>query len=170
MKIYIENYNPSKLIKKLDKLDTYFLCKKDIVEIYCDDGMYLIDQNNCYKLNVSNENVVNKSINGINFIIDESDVKKTDAYQIPPQHISINITKFYYGLPNANNLKNQNQNLINLVIEGVKNMKPNYDNNYSENKYDNFLPNNFYIEVFIKENIDTILQKEIINVFLSLLN
>ena len=72
MKIYIENYNPSKLIKKLDKLDTHFLCKKDIVEIYCDDGMYLIDQNNCYKLNVSNENVVNKSINGINFIIDEN--------------------------------------------------------------------------------------------------
>jgi len=170
MKIYIENYNPSKLIKKLDKLDTYFLCKKDIVEIYCDDGMYLIDQNNCYKLNVSNENVVNKSINGINFIIDKSDVKKTDAYQIPPQHISINITKFYYGLPNANQFKNQNQNMINLVIEGVKNMKPNYDNNYDESKYDNFLLNNFYIEVFFKENIDTILQKEIINVFLSLLN
>ena len=170
MKIYIENYNPSKLIKKLEKIDTYFLCKKDIVELYCDDGMYLIDQNNCYKLNVSNENVVNKSINGINFIIDESVVKKTDAYQIPPEHISINITKFYYGLPNANSFKNQNQNLINLVIEGVKNMKPNYDNNYGENKYDNFLPNNFYIEVFMKENIDTILQKEIINVFLSLLN
>ena len=52
-------------------------------------------------------------------------------------------------------------------------MKPNYDNNYNnygENKYENFSPNNFYIEVFMKENIDVILQKEIINVFLSLLN
>ena len=170
MKIYIENYNPSKLIQKLDKLDTYFLCKKDIVELYCDDGMYLIDQNSCYKLNVSNENVVNKTLNGVKLVIDESDVKKTDAYQIPTEHISINITKFYYGLPNANQLKNQNQNMINLVIEGVKNMKPNYDNNYGENKYENFMPNNFYFEVFIRENIDVILQKEIINVFLSLLN
>ena len=50
-------------------------------------------------------------------------------------------------------------------------MKPNYDNNYDTvNRYDNFVPNNFYFEVFVKEPIDTILQKEIINVFLSLLN
>jgi hypothetical protein len=171
MKIYIENYNPSKLIKKLDNLDTYFLSKKEIVEIYCDEGIYLIDHNNCYKRIISNENVVNKSLNGINYIIDETDITNTDVSQIPPDHISINITKFYFGLPNANNLKNQNQNMINLVIEGVKNMKPNYDNNYdAQNKYENFLPNNFYFEVFYKENIDVILQKEILNVFLSLLN
>uniref|UniRef100_A0A6C0IFC7 Uncharacterized protein n=1 Tax=viral metagenome TaxID=1070528 RepID=A0A6C0IFC7_9ZZZZ len=171
MKIYIENYNPIKLIKKFDKLDTYFLSKKDIVEIYCDEGIYLIDHNNCYKRIISNENVVNKSLNGVNYIIDETDIKNTDVSQIPPDHISINITKFYFGLPNANNLKNQNQNLINLVIEGVKNMKPNYDNNYdTQNKYENFLPNNFYFEVFYTENIDVILHKEILNVFLSLLN
>lgn len=171
MKIYIENYNPSKLIKKLDNLDTYFLSKKEIVEIYCDEGIYLIDYNNCYKRIISNENVVIKSLNGINYIIDETDIRNTDVSQIPPEHISINIIKFYFGLPNANNLKNQNQNMINLVIEGVKNMKPNYDNNYdSQNKYENFMPNNFYFEVFYKENIDVILQKEILNVFLSLLN
>jgi hypothetical protein len=170
MKIYIENYNPNKLIKKLDKLDTYFLMKKDIVEIYCDEGIYIIDNNNCYKRNISNENIVNKTVNGVNYVIDETVITNENVYQIPPDHISINITKFYYGLPNANQFKNQNQNMINLVIEGVKNMKPNYDNNYDESKYDNFLLNNFYIEVFFKENIDTILQKEIINVFLSLLN
>jgi len=170
MKIYIENYNPNKLIKKLDKLDTYFLIKKDIVEIYCDEGIYIIDNNNCYKRNISNENIVNKTVNGVNYVIDETVITNENVYQIPPDHISINITKFYYGLPNANQFKNQNQNMINLVIEGVKNMKPNYDNNYDESKYDNFLLNNFYIEVFFKENIDTILQKEIINVFLSLLN
>ena len=174
MKIYIENYNPNKLIKKLDKLETYFLMKKDIVEIYCDEGIYIIDNNNCYKRNISNENIVNKTVNGVNYVIDETVITNENVYQIPPDHISINITKFYYGLPNANQFKNQNQNMINLVIEGVKNMKPNYDNkydnNYDESKYDNFLLNNFYIEVFFKENIDTILQKEIINVFLSLLN
>ena len=173
MKIYIENYNPNKLIKKLDKLETYFLMKKDIVEIYCDEGIYIIDNNNCYKRNISNENIVNKTVNGVNYVIDETVITNENVYQIPPDHISINITKFYYGLPNANNLKNQNQNLINLVIEGIKNMKPNYDNNYNnygENKYENFSPNNFYIEVFMKENIDVNLQKEIINVFLSLLN
>jgi len=170
MKIYIENYNPNKLMKKLDKLETYFLMKKDIVEIYCDEGIYIIDNNNCYKRNISNENIVNKTVNGVNYVIDETVITNENVYQIPPDHISINITKFYYGLPNANQFKNQNQNMINLVIEGVKNMKPNYDNNYDESKYDNFLLNNFYIEVFFKENIDTILQKEIINVFLSLLN
>ena len=174
MKIYIENYNPNKLMKKLDKLDTYFLIKKDIVEIYCDEGIYMIDNNNCYKRNISNENIVNKTVNGINYVIDETVITNENVYQIPTDHVSINITKFYYGLPNANQFKNQNQNMINLVIEGVKNMKPNYDNkydnNYDESKYDNFLLNNFYIEVFFKENIDTILQKEIINVFLSLLN
>ena len=174
MKIYIENYNPNKLMKKLDKLDTYFLIKKDIVEIYCDEGIYMIDNNNCYKRNISNENIVNKTVNGINYVIDETVITNENVYQIPTDHVSINITKFYYGLPNANQFKNQNQNMINLVIEGVKNMKPNYDNkydnNYDESKYDNFLLNNFYIEVFFKEDIDIILQKEIINVFLSLLN
>jgi len=171
MKIYIENYNPCKLMKKLEKLDTYFLCKKDIVEIYCDEGIYIIDNNNCYKRIILNENVVRKSLNDVNYLVDETDVTNTSVYQIPPDHLSINTTKFYYGLPNANQLKNQNQNMINLVIEGVKNMKPNYDNNYdSKNKYENFLLNNFYFEVFYKENIDIILQKEIINVFLSLLN
>ena len=171
MKIYIENYNPNKLMKKLDKLETYFLMKKDIVEIYCDEGIYLINHNNCYKFIVSNENIVNKTLNGVNYVIDESYITKTHAYQIPYDHISINITKIYYGLPYKNNLKNQNQNLIYLVVEGVKNMKPNYDNNYdTTNRYENFVPNNFYFEVFVKEPIDTILQKEIMNVFLSLLN
>ena len=108
MKIYIENYNPIKLIKKFDKLDTYFLSKKDIVEIYCDDGIYLIDHNNCYKRIISNENVVNKSLNGVDYIIDETDIRNIDVSQIPPDHISINITKFYFGLPNANNLKKKN--------------------------------------------------------------
>ena len=122
-------------------------------------------------LESTNENIVNKTLNGVNYVIDESYITKTHAYQIPYDHISINITKIYYGLPYKNNLKNQNQNLIYLVVEGVKNMKPNYDNNYdTTNRYENFVPNNFYFEVFVKEPIDTILQKEIINVFLSLLN
>ena len=171
MKIYIENYNPSKIITKMEKLDTYFISKQEVVEIYCDEGIYLINHNNCYKFIVSNENIVNKTLNGVNYVIDESYITKTHAYQIPYDHISINITKIYYGLPYKNNLKNQNQNLIYLVVEGVKNMKPNYDNNYdTTNRYENFVPNNFYFEVFVKEPIDTILQKEIINVFLSLLN
>ena len=171
MKIYIENYHPSKLIKKMENLDTYFISKQEVVEIYCDEGIYLINHNNCYKFIVSNENIVNKTLNGVNYVIDESYITKTHAYQIPYDHISINITKIYYGLPYKNNLKNQNQNLIYLVVEGVKNMKPNYDNNYdTTNRYENFVPNNFYFEVFVKEPIDTILQKEIMNVFLSLLN
>ena len=171
MKIYIENYNPSKIITKMEKLDTYFISKQEVVEIYCDEGIYLINHNNCYKFIVSNENIVNKTLNGVNYVIDESYITKTHAYQIPYDHISINITKIYYGLPYKNNLKNQNQNLIYLVVEGVKNMKPNYDNNYDTTKrYENFVPNNFYFEVFVKEPIDTILQKEIMNVFLSLLN
>ena len=171
MKIYIENYNPSKIITKMEKLDTYFISKQEVVEIYCDEGIYLINHNNCYKFIVSNENIVNKTLNGVHYVIDESYITKTHAYQIPYDHISINITKIYYGLPYKNNLKNQNQNLIYLVVEGVKNMKPNYDNNYdTTNRYENFVPNNFYFEVFVKEPIDTILQKEIMNVFLSLLN
>ena len=155
----------------MEKLDTYFISKQEVVEIYCDEGIYLINHNNCYKFIVSNENIVNKTLNGVNYVIDESYITKTHAYQIPYDHISINITKIYYGLPYKNNLKNQNQNLIYLVVEGVKNMKPNYDNNYdTTNRYENFVPNNFYFEVFVKEPIDTILQKEIMNVFLSLLN
>ena len=94
MKIYIENYHPSKLIKKMENLDIYFISKQEVVEIYCDEGIYLINQNNCYKFIVSNENVVNKSLNGVNYLIDDSVITKINGYQIPPDHISINITKF----------------------------------------------------------------------------
>ena len=165
MKIYIENYNLNKLITKLDLLDEYFINKKDVIEIYCEEGMYLIDDNKSYKLNVTNENVINKCINNCNLIIDETVISNTIIYQIPHEHIAINNIKFYYGLPS--NVKNIND--ITLLIEWnyLKNIKPIND---SKNKYEKFIPNNFYFEFLLEEKIDDIVKKEFLNVFLSLLN
>ena len=49
-KIYIANYDPSNLTNKLDKLKP--LLKKQVVvkHLYCDDGMYIIENNKLYML------------------------------------------------------------------------------------------------------------------------
>jgi len=88
-KIYIANYDPSNLTNKLDKLKP--LLKKQVVvkHLYCDDGMYTIENNKLYMLEPSfNSNVEEKKVNNYTFIIDSTPVNKIEVQsQLPLSYI-----------------------------------------------------------------------------------
>ena len=88
-KIYIANYDPSNLTNKLDKLKP--LLKKQVVvkHLYCDDGMYTIENNKLYMLEPSfNSNVEEKKVNNYTFIIDSTPVNKIGVQsQLPLSYI-----------------------------------------------------------------------------------
>ena len=50
MKIYINNYNIDNLSKKLKGLNKYLISKTNSIEIYSDEGIYLVDENNMYNI------------------------------------------------------------------------------------------------------------------------
>ena len=50
MKIYINNYNIDNLSKKLKGLNGYLINKTNSIEIYSDEGIYLVDENNIYNI------------------------------------------------------------------------------------------------------------------------
>ena len=43
MKIYIDNYNNEKMTKKLGSFNKYLLNKTNVIEVYSDEGIYLVD-------------------------------------------------------------------------------------------------------------------------------
>lgn len=98
-KIYIANYDPSNLTNKLDKLKP--LLKKQVVvkHLYCDDGMYTIENNKLYMLEPSfNSNVEEKKVNNYTFIIDSTPVNKIEVQsQLPLSYIIRETTLNIYG-------------------------------------------------------------------------
>ena len=50
MKIYINNYYIDNLSKKLKGLNKYLISKTNSIEIYSDEGIYLVDENNMYNI------------------------------------------------------------------------------------------------------------------------
>ena len=98
-KIYIANYDPSNLTNKLDKLKP--LLKKQVVvkHLYCDDGMYTIENNKLYMLEPSfNSNVEEKKVNNYTFIIDSTPVNKIGVQsQLPLSYIIRETTLNIHG-------------------------------------------------------------------------
>ena len=50
MKIYIDNYNISNLSKKMKGLNKYLTNKTNAIDVYSDEGIFLIDQQNINKV------------------------------------------------------------------------------------------------------------------------
>lgn len=162
MKIYLDDYDPKKLISKFDALDYLYRETKNFIEILSLDGIYYIENGNIFKLNVQDCSLIKKE----NFILDKSSYIKELTYsQIPYDHVSTNITSFYYGV---------NKN-IQLVIEGTYHVEEDMGlmkkNKYNVgNKYYHFVPTNFYFLANEDFDFNQFLNREEINVFLSLLN
>ena len=179
MKIYIENQNEElldndKFINTLKSLDKYFNNFKIINEVYSDEGIFITDENNVNKLVIKDEDIskINNYYKNINLLIDKSEINSIKVNQIPFDHFSIVVIKFYYQL--------NNKSKINFVVEGNYKLKKNkvYEIMYNEleknikniNKYDHFVCSNFYFEVSKDSDINNIFFKEDINVFLSHFN
>jgi hypothetical protein len=161
MKIYVKDIYPKKITRdKLLKLDEYYSSKKEILEIFSEKGMYLVENSKVWKIVPTNEKLFTfvDSENNVTFLIDETIIEKQPSSQIPIDHSTIETTIFIYNGKN-----------VRLLIEGYykKNAMP----KTSSEKYHNFLVTNFYFEPKNNnlEMTNPFLKNEI-NVFLSLLN
>ena len=50
MKIYIKNYKPKNILKKLKLLDDYYINTKNNIEIISDEGIFYVNDKNFYKM------------------------------------------------------------------------------------------------------------------------
>ena len=164
MKIYIQEENSfflakknkkNNIIKIVDNLNKYLINKENIIDVYSKQGIYQINDNKIYKLNIKtekiHENILLQKEYGKNVIllIDDSIIEKELVYQIPYDHVNIPLCVHKYSL------HNKPKNKLILVIEFIQNKGI-------------MRPINYYFEYnsVIGDNIPT----EDINVFLSLLN
>jgi hypothetical protein len=160
MKIYIKNYNPMNILKKVKLIDEYFYSMKNSTEIISEEGIFYIDDNKFYKIDVILDKLVEFRIKTCEILLDKTIYNKNLVHQLPSDHNNNNITSFYYSINQKSKIK--------LVIEGE--YKSYYKNNEIINKYQHFYPTNFYFEAPNEKTEFEILNNDDLNVFLSLLN
>lgn len=165
MKLYIDNYNISNLYSKFNILDKYFVNKNSHLEIYSNEGVFIIDDINLYKLNIKDEDIIRIKdyYKKFTILIDNSIITKHETKQIPPKHTLLHITTFHYlTMPNSN---------LKLVIIGKYNNTRNQTMDLDfHNKYNEFIIIDFYFEILNNIDIHSPLFKEELSGFLSLFN
>jgi hypothetical protein len=171
-KIYIKEIEPISLKKHFSKLDEYFRQKEIFVELISSEGMFVIENNQLYKLKPVDKEVLNQSFEGYTLLFDTSYFEKEHVLsQIPYEHVRFNTVKFHYGEEIFGK-----KYFLRLVVEGFyekensyisSNNNNNNNDNNNNDKYNNFVPTNFYF--LANESFDNILVKKEFNVFLSML-
>lgn len=165
MKIYIKDYNPMDVLKKIKLIDEYYYSTKKYIEIISDSGIFYINDKNFYKINIVLDELVELKITDLDILLDKSIYNNDIIYQLPFNYIDSHITAFYYAINSKSKIK--------LVIEGKYNEIT--DNEIDKdkiimNKYYNFSPTNFYFEAPNEKTDFELLNNDDLNVFLSLLN
>ena len=151
MKIYINNYNIDNLSKKLKGLNGYLINKTNSIEIYSDEGIYLVDENNMYNITY-----LDRPIQKINYTddiemsIDLSTTNSIIVNQLPSDNIILKLATYIYKICPRSKVKL----IVNFTL--TKNME--------------YKPYNFYFDVSDDIDINGPIFKEDINVFLFHLN
>jgi hypothetical protein len=151
MKIYINNYNIDNLSKKLKGLNEYLINKTNSIEIYSDEGIYLVDENNLYNITYLDRPI--EKINytdSIEMSIDLSTTNSIIVNQLPSDNIILKLATYTYKICPRSKVK--------LII------------NFTLNKNMEYKPYNFYFDVLDDIDINGPIFKEDINVFLFHLN
>ena len=152
MKIYSENITLPKLHKKMKIIEKYLCDTKNKLTIYSIDGIFKIDENNIRKMVILSDNSQKIVFFGNDLLIEQSKITYEKTNFIPSEHESYKFIELSYILEPKSKIK--------LVIEG----------NYDQTNTKNFIPNDFYFETQIEEELKNSVIKEDLNVFLSLLN
>jgi len=158
MKLYIKNYKPIDILKKLKSLDQYYINTKNNIEIISDEGIFYINDKKFYKMKIISDKLVELRSNDLELLLDKSVFNNETVHHLPLNHINTDKTIFYYSI-------NPKSKIV-LVIEGKYEM----DDDKITNKYHNFTPTNFYFEVPNEKTNFELLNNDDLNVFLSLLN
>jgi hypothetical protein len=151
MKIYINNYNIDNLSKKLKGLNEYLINKTNSIEIYSDEGIYLVDENNIYNITYLDRPI--QKINytdSIEMSIDLSTTNSIIVNQLPSDNIILKLATYTY--------KTCPRSKVKLIV------------NFTLNKNMEYKPYNFYFDVSDDIDINGPIFKEDINVFLFHLN
>jgi len=166
MRIYAEDLEPKKITReKIAKLQQYYFSKNDLIEVFSEKGMYLVENSKLWKLVMTNDKITKVLEDGVSFFIDETHIEKKVHSQLPFDNHSIKKTIFTYQTKN-----------VRLVIEGyyeenrvtILNIDK-LDNDKSD-IYKNFIVSDSYFELKHKNlNFNNVDVKNEINVFLSLL-
>jgi hypothetical protein len=151
MKIYINNYNIDNLSKKIKGLDGYLIHKTNSIEIYSDEGIYTVDENNIYNITYLDRPIQKiKYTDDIEMYIDLSTANSIIVNQLPLDNIIIKITTYTYKICQRSKVK--------LII------------NFILNKSMEYKPYNFYFDVTDDIDINGPIFKEDIDEFLFYLN
>lgn len=167
MRVYVEDLEPKNITRaKLAKLREYYSGKNDVIEVFSEKGMYLVENSKIWKFVSANDKITKIVEDGVSFLVDETNIEKKVHSQIPFDHSINKKTIFTYNMRN-----------IRLLVEGY----------YEENRitilnvdkidadksdiYNNFIVDNFYFEPKQpdKIGINNSFVKNEINVFLSIL-
>ncbi len=109
MKIYIP-----KLDITIDNLNNYYKYNNNFKIIYSDDGIFKINNNTINKLNIIDKSIESLTINGINLLIDKTNISViSNVTTIPYTHKCIEVTEIKY--------KETTKSTLSLVIHYNKN-------------------------------------------------
>jgi hypothetical protein len=119
MKIYIKNYSCNKIFEKRQLLHEFLIEKKEIIEIFSNEGLFYIDENNVYKVTYLDKPVfkIDNFIEQIDIIIDPTIIETEINSSIPANHYSIKTEVYKYQLNNTSKIKfviiiSQDDNMI----------------------------------------------------------
>lgn len=164
MKIYIKNYKPVNILKKLKLLDSYYINTKNNIEIISDEGIFYINDTKFYKMNVILDKLIELRSNGTDLLLDKSVYNNDIIHHLPFTHIITHVTTFYYAINSKSKIKLVIQGNYEIIDEEIDNTK------IISNKYHNFNPINFYFEMSNEKTDFELLNNDELNVFLSVLN
>ena len=165
MKIYINNYNTSKLFNKMPILEKHLQSNYNKIEFISEEGIFTIKNDNIYEICKENETNIQSVpcyVNKYDAVLDYSDDVYVKKYSLPYEYIELNNVVFTFMLNNNDGVK--------LVFIGKykESQITSFLKNKS-NKYDTLEIVDFYFETNNKNNnIDYLKNK--INEFLLLLN
>tara|TARA_Y100000992_G_scaffold292133_1_gene249327 strand:- start:3869 stop:4327 length:459 start_codon:yes stop_codon:yes gene_type:complete len=107
MRIYLENFNYQNI--NFNNLKKYNNELKEIIEIYTDNGLFLIENNRIFSLKYKDGLIekCNNYINNINLILDKTIIKKNMnmVSHVPINNIQRNLKLYFYKLRDKSPLK-----------------------------------------------------------------
>jgi len=162
MKIYINHLNLDALPEILKSLNNNYINSETYIQIYSSDGIYEINNSTSKKLipQDSNIEILENYHKEFTLLLDTSYYNIEEVFQINNEHISRKMKRCFFKI--------NNDSKIRLVVEGeVLDNKP--FNKRISTEY-GISPNDIYIELPEKTNINDALVKNELIVFLSWLN
>jgi hypothetical protein len=156
MKIYIDNYNITNLSKKMKGLNKYLTNKTNTIDVYSDEGVFSVDQQNIHKVTYLDKPVkkvkyINETNTIFDLMIDSGETTSCIVNQLPPDNVIMKTETQVYQTSATSKVK--------LVIISLLNKHVN-----------EYKPHDFYFDVSNDIDINSPIFKEDINVFLFHLN